>query len=123
MKHLTALVIKFVFTAVITLLILTGMSGVNAGPALWVALILTLALYSVGDLTVLPVYGNVAASLSDAALALVLVWIAPFYAPMRAISFTSTLAAAALIGVAEYFFHGYVENRVLADTVSDAGLS
>lgn len=121
MKHVTAMVLKYVFIAAITTAILSGVLGYDVGSSLWVSLILTLALYVLGDMMILPSMGNMTATLADAGVALLLVSLAPLYSGVDAVPFTSALAVAALIGVAEYFFHGYLQRTVLPGPVSGEG--
>lgn len=117
MKHVTALIIKYIFTTAATSLIITGVLGMESGVSMWIALVLTLALYLLGDMTLLPAFGNITATVADAGVALVLIWLAPLYARVASIPFASALAAAVLIGIAEYFFHNYLQRNVLPGPV------
>lgn len=113
MKHIAALIIKYLFVATATSLVFTGVLGIETGPSLWVALVLTLALYLLGDLTILPAFGDRAATITDAGVALVLTWLAPLYSRVAPIPFATALAVAVLIGIGEYFFHNYIRRNVL----------
>lgn len=114
MKHLPALLIKLAFVLVATAVVLMPLEGAAFSQVFWISLILTLALYALGDMVILPAWGNMGAVIADAGVTLFLVWLAPYYTGLARISLLSAVAAAVLIGIAEYFFHQWLRPAVLA---------
>lgn len=120
-KHFPALIIKYIFVAIATSLVLTGVLGFESGLSLWVALVLTLALYLLGDLIILPSFGNITATIADSGVALLLTWLAPLYSRIDSVPFISALSVAVLIGIAEFFFHNYLQRSVLPGPMAGSG--
>lgn len=114
MRHLVALIIKYVFLLAINAIVLTSVTDATFGQAAVVALVMTVLLYLLGDLFVLPTMGNMSAVIGDAGLALVIAWLAPAYTMISSVTFGQALVIAILVGVAEHFFHGYLRQTVLA---------
>jgi len=110
-KHLTNLAVKFVlFTIVLALLVPGGTNGqYTFGGVLWLAVALTLLAYFVGDLWILPNYGNWTAVAADAGLVLLGLWALPPILGTPPIPFGTMLIAALLLGVGEYYFHRYLQ--------------
>lgn len=121
MKHVTALLVKYIFTAVITGVVFTGTLGADVATSLWVAAVITLALYLLGDMMILPAMGNTTATAADTGVALLLAAIAPLYSAINDVPLTSALLVAVLIGIAEYFFHAWLERSVLPGNPADTG--
>lgn len=115
MRHITALVIKYIFLLVINAIVLTSVTDAAFGQAATVALVMTVLLYLMGDLFVLPTMGNTTAVIADSGLALVIAWLAPIYTAISSVTFGQAVVIALLVGVAEYFFHGYMKQAVLTD--------
>lgn len=113
MKHIRALLIKLVFIEALTLAILLPAARVSTGQALAVGLVSTALLYLTGDLIILPLLGNLAATIADFGLATLIVWFSPLYTGARSVTLGTALMLAAAIGVAEYFFHRYLRQNVL----------
>lgn len=113
MKHVTALIYKWIFTVVILMVVLTWMERVTFGQAFFLSLVVTGALYVSGDLFVLPLFGNVSATLADAAVAYLLIRFAPAYSSLKSVNPGPAVVATLFIGVAEYFFHRYLVRKVL----------
>ena len=105
MRHMENLLIKFVF--VTTLIWLIGAPFSRSAPAAVLAagLIVSLVLYFLGDLFLLPSVGNLASSLVNALLAVILL------AALRRIlpGFHLSIPAVALLGpalvIGEYYLH------------------
>lgn len=102
-----ALIVKFVMTFVIALLAFTVL--VN-NPWTWVlalAVIATAVNY-VGDLVVLPKFGNVVTSVGDGIMRALLAFFISLATPLFVVTWTSLLLFAVLIAAGEYFFHQYL---------------
>lgn len=115
MRHVVALVIKYVFLLAINAIVLTSVTDATFGQAAAVALVMTVLLYLLGDLFILPNLGNMSAVIADSGLALVIAWLAPIFTAITSVTFGQALVIALLVGVAERFFHMYLRQSVLTD--------
>lgn len=114
MRHTTALAIKFLAVTAILALVLP----LVAGPVSWTgvlvaALAVTVVSYLAGDLGILPAMGQVMALVGDLLLGAVTVWAVQFIVPGLTIPFAGALVVAVALGVAEFFFHRYMQGSVL----------
>ncbi len=103
-----ALLAKLGVTFVAAWLTLGFMDNNTIGLILLTAIIGTILNYLLGDLLVLPKLGNIIASLGDAVMGAFVAYLISVFFPTFKISSNSLLIFAALIGVAEYFFHMYL---------------
>ncbi|TYO98061.1 DUF2512 family protein [Desulfallas thermosapovorans] len=107
-KTVTALLVKFIMTLVIAGIALVFIDNNAWTWALWVAIIGTAVNYLVGDLVVLPKYGNIVASIGDGVMAALVAYIIDLISPVFQTSFTALALLAVLVAVGEYFFHQYL---------------
>lgn len=121
LQHVRNILIKYLFTAIVTTAVLTGFYGHPVTTSFRIALIITLALYVSGDLTVLPVMGNFIATVADSGSALVLAYVAPYYSTLDAAPFGAAVAIAVLLAACEYFFHGYLQHDTLPGPLTGEG--
>lgn len=112
-KHLTALAIKYVLTAVVLGVLLPYLTDLTFGEILWVAAAVTVLAYVLGDLMILPMSNNTVATIADAALALATLVAVNYVMPGADISFTDAAIAALVLGVGEWIFHKFVAKGVL----------
>ncbi|KWU61050.1 hypothetical protein AWW70_16810 [Bacillus mycoides] len=116
MKHIVALLIKYTAISAVLLMILGIFQGISIPRILFVSLVITGGSYLIGDLFILPKYGNMVATIADLGLSFVGIWaLANLIAD---INLTRNLEASAffsafLIGMAEIFFHIYMKKVVL----------
>lgn len=122
MKHLKALIIKFVMSALFLGIILTGIYNYDFSNSMLISLVLTVVAYALGDLLV---YRNAAddsdykkrniiATISDLILFFLVIWI------MGASLFENNstiiqdfIVSAIVITIGEWFFHKYLDKHVL----------
>lgn len=122
MKHLKALVIKFVMSAVVLGIMLTGIYNYDFSDSMLISLILTVVAYALGDLLV---YRNAAddsdykkrniiAIISDLILSFLVIWIigASLFGNNSAI-IQSSIVSTIVITIGEWFFHKYLDKHVL----------
>ncbi|WP_347488118.1 DUF2512 family protein [Desulfoscipio sp. XC116] len=107
-KTATALIIKFIMTFVFAGIALAFIDHNTWGWIFVVAVVGTALNYFVGDLLVLPKYGNIVASVGDGVMASLTAYIISLLAPAFRTSFTALAILAVLIAVGEYFFHQYL---------------
>lgn len=120
-KHITNFLAKLVVVGLISIIVLPNFSALNTNQSLITALVLSIIAYALGDLFVLPAYGNITATIGDIILAAVV-----FYAADLMVNGAITLSAAgwllALGGIAlgEWFLHRYLKlSPVPEETVKD----
>ncbi|MFP3668814.1 YndM family protein [Priestia sp. SIMBA_032] len=122
MKHLKALIIKFVMSAVVLGIILTGIYSYGFSDSMLISLILTVVAYALGDLLV---YRNAAddsdykkrniiATISDLILSFLVIWImgASLFGNTSTI-IQGSIISAIVITIGEWFFHKYLDKHVL----------
>ncbi len=113
----TALLVKFVitfFAAAIAFMLLGSPGMTTAGSATWlwifiIGILATAANYLLGDLYVLPKYGNIVASIGDGITAALVAYIIALITAAFDTTFASLAIFALLVAVAEYFFHRYLK--------------
>jgi hypothetical protein len=113
MKHIVPLAIKFIGWSVVLLSIFTIFNA----PLLLILIITAgtaVVSYLIGDLFILPRFGNLAAAIADVPLAFLLIWLTSYalIEPTVNMAYASFYCALA-IGAIEAFFHLFMENRVL----------
>src|SRR5689334_3868703 len=116
MKHIVALLIKYTAITAVLLIILGIFQGISIPRVLLISLFLTGAAYLIGDLFILPKYGNMIATIADVGLSFFGVWLLAYLFTnldsTHNIGFSSFLAAL-IIGGVEVFFHIYMKKVVL----------
>lgn len=114
MKHLMALGIKFIFTSIVLLSVFGIYYNSTILEIVMISTLVTGVAYVVGDLFILPRFGNVVATLADMGLAFLSIWglSTLFIDPPDRLVLASLLSAV-FIMLAEALFHAYLENKVL----------
>ena len=107
-KTSMALIIKFALTFGAAAIAFYFIDGNTWGWVFSVALVGTILNYVIGDLGVLPKFGNIVASVGDGALGALTAYFFSFIFPTFVTSWTSLLTFAIIIMVAEFFFHMYL---------------
>ena len=113
MKHVAALLIKYVMITLILEIVLMLLSGLSFGSVLWISFIVTIAAYLIGDLLIVPVTSNTVATLTDIGLIFVLVYMFNFlWKDVVEIPLLSAIAVALMIGIGEWYFHKHIRNYI-----------
>ena len=114
MDHLKALAIKFIITLIVLFSILGIFNNATISNILLISALVTGVSYIVGDIFILPRFGNLIASIADFGLTFLSVWL------LGALLFTpefglvpATLFIAALTTCTEAVFHIYMQTKVL----------
>ncbi len=113
MKHIGALILKFVIIAVVLELVLLNLTALSFGGILTIALAVTILAYLIGDMAILPKSNNTVATIADIGLSVLTIWLFNFIFPGAAISFFDALIASIGIGVSEWVFHKFISKSVL----------
>ncbi|WP_219375674.1 YndM family protein [Bacillus mycoides] len=116
MKHIVALLIKYTAISAVLLMILGIFQGISIPRVLFISLLITGGAYLIGDLFILPKYGNMVATIADFGLSFVGIWALTYL--LKNINLTRNIGASAffaalLISMAEIFFHIYMKKVVL----------
>ncbi len=113
MEHIRPLIIKFIYTAAITLIFLSYLliPAVPLVSSLLIALVVTLVLYFLGDRFLLERFGALPTAIANFVVAAVILALAgPFV--RQTVGAGAILATAAVIGVAEWIFYRYIHSEV-----------
>ncbi|HEY3315439.1 MAG TPA: DUF2512 family protein [Bacillota bacterium] len=116
MRHVTALIIKFLMLGLVALIALPLLAKVTAMQAIGLAVALTVIAYILDDLLILPAFGNGVATVADVVLAFLTLWAANFVVRTLAIGFWAAAITAVIIGVGEYFFHTWLQRANVVRT-------
>lgn len=128
MKHVKALLIKFIMILAVLWIVFTLMFDAEFGDTLLMSVVLTIAAYVIGDLFILSRSGdltkpdgdftkrNAIATVCDAVLAFIVLWVLgeALLDPDDNVVLAS-LISTVVIGIGEWFFHRYVNNQVIED--------
>jgi hypothetical protein len=102
------LVVKFAMTLIISIIAFSFITVNPAGWVFFVAIAATAVNYLVGDLYVLPRFGNLTASIGDGVLGIVVAYIIGLMTAAFNPTVGSLLFFGVLIAVGEIFFHPYL---------------
>ena len=103
-----ALLIKFIMTLVFTYIAFSLVDNNSFGWVLGLSLAATVINYLIGDLYILPKYGNFTASVADGGIAAITAYLAGIMTVGNNVAFGSIVTFAILIAIGEYFFHRYL---------------
>ena len=117
MKHMKNLAIKFISILAVLFVILGIFYDMSFGNVLSISVVLTLASYLIGDLLILRRTNNTMATISDFALAFLVIWLMGENLTYGDSLVMPALIAAAGIALFETFFHKYVARQI--DEASD----
>lgn len=114
MKHVKALGIKFIFTAIVVYSIFGIFYNASLGRLFWISLLVTGVAYIIGDLYILPRSGNILASIADMGLAFLSLWVlGNILIEMTIPTVIASLFASVLIAICESLFHAYMLEQVI----------
>lgn len=112
LKYVTALLIKFVMVTLVLWVVLGAFFNISFGDILITSILLTGAAFLIGDLFILPKYGNPIATIADFGLALLGVWLLGALLFEQPISLgAAAFLSAIVIAIGEFFFHMYLQKQ------------
>ncbi|WP_053366364.1 DUF2512 family protein [Bacillus sp. FJAT-27245] len=118
-NHAKALAIKVGMVLAVMWIVLTLIFNVSFLDATLLGIILTLLAYFTGDMFVLPRMGNVAATVGDFVLSLVVLW-----GGLHILGYNDSLAeafvASLVLAAGEWFYHKWLVGNNLAHDRHDA---
>ncbi|MFC4323567.1 YndM family protein [Litchfieldia salsa] len=113
MKHLVALGIKFGVISIVLLSVLSIFTYATISGILVISLLVTGVSYVLGDLFILPRFGNLVATIADFGLAFLSVWfLSSFFIEATFPIITASFFIAIFITLTEALFHVYMKSRV-----------
>ncbi|HWT74634.1 MAG TPA: DUF2512 family protein [Mobilitalea sp.] len=115
MRHISALIVKFIMTAIILEIALLLLSRLSFGNILWVSLVVTAISYLIGDMVILPAINNLVATLADMVISFVVIYMFNFFWNTNDIPFLSALVAGVALGAGEFFFHKLIDRKINDD--------
>ena len=124
MNHAKALIIKFVMIFAVLLIVMTWIFDIPFVDTLLVSLALTAVSYMMGDLLIFLNAGNPAdqvtrnsvATISDFVMAFLVIWfVGQLLTGTMAELVTPALLSALIITGGEWFFHKYMDQRVVPE--------
>lgn len=108
MKHVYAFIVKYLMVAVLLEVLMYLLTNLSFKEILVVALAVTVVSYLIGDLLILAVSNNFVATLADAVLALLTIYVFNYVAGYGTIDFIDALVCALVLAVGEWIFHRYM---------------
>jgi hypothetical protein len=112
MKHIVAIVLKFIMVLVLLEILLSLMTPLSVTQILVISAAVTILSYVVGDLLILAISNNTVAALSDAVLAFFTIWLFNYLPYYGGISVRDAVISAIILGVAEIIFHKYIAGAI-----------
>lgn len=107
-KTTMALIVKWAITFVASWIVFGLIDGNTLGTVFLISVVGTIVNYLIGDLLVLPNFGNIVASIGDGAMGALAAYFLSFIIEGFQTTLTSLLIFAAIVAVAEYVFHMYL---------------
>lgn len=115
MKHVYAFIVKYLMVAVLLEVLMYLLTNLSFKEILVVALAVTVVSYLIGDLLILAVSSNFVATLADAVLALLTIYVFNYVAGYGTIDFIDALVCALVLAVGEWIFHRYMVRNIYPD--------
>lgn len=114
MKHLKAIGIKFIAITIVMYSVLAGFYTATVGNIFLISILVTGLSYVLGDLFILPRFGNLTATIADFGLTFFSLWVLTslFFQTDYGIV-TASLFSAILVSSTEAIFHLYMQSKVL----------
>jgi len=121
MKHVKALLIKFVATLALLYIILGLMYDMTFGEIFLISAVLGVAAYIIGDMLILPRTNNVIAAIADFGLAWLIIYQLTDAMTVNDNVFTASLLAAIGVALVEVLFHRYLATNILPNKGNNNG--
>ncbi len=110
-KTIKVLIIKFILTLAAALIAFSLFGNIFLSVLLMIAISGTVINYLIGDLILLPSFGNTTAAIGDGGLAAIIAYIITLNSYGYILSLVPFIIFAILIAGSEYFFHNYLIKR------------
>lgn len=107
-KTTGALIVKFLLTLAAAYIAFQMFDNNSFGWVLGVSLVGTILNYLIGDLYILPNFGNLVASIADGGLAAITAYLMGAIVRGNNVGISSLIVFGLVVALAEYFFHRYL---------------
>ena len=115
MKHLAALLVKFVIVFLVLFVVMTVGYQYPLAATFGISLFIVVLSYIIGDLGILSLSNNLVATISDLALITIAIGvIGPMFFGVG-IPFTIALVSAFVVSIGEWFFHKFMFRFIIKD--------
>jgi len=115
MKHIGAMLLKFVMVSVILEIFLLALTNLNYGNIFTISLTITVLSYFIADLAILPRSDNTVATVADVCLSFVTLLMFNLVYTGAVIPFLTALLASLGLGVGEWFFHRFMARSIIPE--------
>ncbi|HEX2945631.1 MAG TPA: DUF2512 family protein [Clostridia bacterium] len=112
MKHIGALVLKFIMVSVVLTIFLLALTNLKFGSIFTISLTITVLSYFIGDLAILPRTDNTIATVADVCLSLVTLLMFNLIYTDAVIPFFTAIITSIGIGAGEWLFHKFFARSV-----------
>jgi hypothetical protein len=116
MKHIGAILLKYVMVAVILEIVLGWLTGNSFTNILVISAAVTVVSYLVGDLLILAKSNNTITTIFDGVVTLIVLLLFNYARGYSILTFTTALISTVVLAVGEIFFHRFVVRNVLPET-------
>jgi len=118
LKHVWAIILKFIMVAVISAVILPFFGQISLTDTLIIAAVVTVITYVLWDLLLLPRYGNWVTTIADGIVDAILIALAPLVLPIT-VNIYGIILTAVVLAVGEWFFHRYLAMGEVVPTTAE----
>ncbi len=108
MKNLVNLVLKFAFTYLVLFIMIPILGKSTWTQTIVLGLILGLLSYIIGDMWILPKFGNIVAIIADLGLSALVVWLMMKGLPHFVLTSGGVWSIAVVLAIGEWLFHRYL---------------
>ncbi len=115
MKHVGALLLKFVMVSVILEIFLLALTNMNYGNIFTISITVTVLSYFIGDLAILPRSDNTIATVANVCLSFVTLLMFNLVLTGAVIPFFTALIASLGLGVGEWLFHKFMTRSIIPE--------
>lgn len=110
MKHIVALILKFVVVLVLLEITLSLMTALTVSQILVISLAVTLVSYVAIDMLVLAFSNNTVATMCEAILTFLTIYLFSYWIGLSFIAVGTAVVSAVVLAAALWFFHKYTTN-------------
>ncbi len=115
MKHIGAMLLKFVMVSVILEIFLLALTNLNFGKIFSISITITVLSYFIGDLAILPRSDNTVATVADVCLSFVTLLMFNLVYTGAVIPFFTALIASLGLGAGEWLFHKFMVGSIIPE--------
>lgn len=108
MKHIWAIILKYLMVLIVLEIVLSLATALTIGEIAIISIAVTVLSYLVGDLLILSFSNNFVATVADAVLAFLTIYMFNFWSDYGVITVWDAVISAVVLAVGEWFFHKYM---------------